>query len=148
MDAGIPRLLALAATATGLAGCTQVYTTPPGGGPLALTATYTTLPYQGTVPWPRPEPSGAWGHDGKYNGSAQALYSNGAECSAYASARNLLVSGRDVTYGPFRGTISDGGGVEMIYGQNTIVGHFEGDEFRGVITFQVPPCAYAMRLVR
>jgi hypothetical protein len=141
------RVLPLAAAGVALAACTQVYTFPPGGPP-ELAATYTTLPVVGTQPLPRPPPSTAYGHDGVYDGRAQALDSAGAQCPEFRRASNFRVVGRQVTFGPFRGTIGDGGGLRMIYGQNTIVGHFEGGVFRGVIDFQVPPCSYAMRLRR
>lgn len=148
MPQRIGRVLLLIVSASSLAACTEVYTTPPGGGPLSLAAVYTTLPGAGTVPLPRPPPSGAYGHDGVYAGPAQALDSAGARCAEYGRARDFRVAGRAVTFGPFRGTIGDEGGLRMIYGQNTVVGHFEGNVFRGVITYQVPPCSYAMRLVR
>jgi hypothetical protein len=90
----------------------------------------------------------AFGHDGVYAGSAQALDSAGARCAEYAHAAGFRVAGRAVAFGPFRGTIGEDGGLRMIYGRNTIVGHFEGNAFRGVLTFQVPPCTYAMRLLR
>jgi hypothetical protein len=142
------RTLSLAIASVALAACTEVYTTPPGGGPLELAAVYTTLPVVGTQPLPRPEPSTAYGHDGVYGGRAQALDSAGAQCPEIRSAADFRVAGRKVTFGPFRGTIGDQGGLRMIYGQNTIVGHFEGDVFHGVIDFQVPPCSYAMLLRR
>lgn len=139
---------ALALTAFALAACTQVYTTPPGGGPLQLRAAYTTLPGVGTVPVPRPAPSAAFGHDGVYEGSAKALDSAGARCPEYRHARDFRVVGRTVTFGPFKGTIGAEGGLRMIYGQNTVVGHFEANAFRGVVTFHVPPCTYAMAVRR
>jgi len=144
----IGHALSLALACGALMGCTQVYTTPPGGGPLALAATYTTLPGVGTVPFPRPPPSGPYGHDGVYAGAAQALNTAGLRCTEFGHARDFRVSGRAVTFGPFRGTIGEEGGLQMIYGQNTVVGHFEGNQFLGVIDYQVPPCTYAMRLVR
>jgi hypothetical protein len=148
MPAWLGRTLPLAAAGMALAACTEVYTTPPGGGPLELTAVYTTLPVVGTQPVPRPPPSTPYGHDGVYAGTAQALYSAGAQCAEFRHAANFRVEGRTVTFGPFRGTIGQEGGLRMIYGQNTLVGHFEGNGFRGVITFQVPPCSYAMALWR
>ncbi len=148
MRAWFGRTLSLAAASAALAACTQVYTTPPGGGPLELTAVYTTLPVAGTQPVPRPAPSTAYGHDGVYAGTAQALDSAGARCAELRHAADFRVAGRAVTFGPFRGTIGEEGGLRMIYGQNTLVGHFEGDAFRGVIDFQVPPCSYAMLLRR
>ena len=148
MHKRIAGTLLLAVAGATIAACTQVYTTPPGGGPLVLTATYTTLPGVGTVPVPGPPPSGAYGHDGVYAGAAQALNSAGARCAEYSSARDFRVSGRAVTFGPFRGTIGEQGGLRMIYGLNTVVGHFEGNAFQGVIDYQVPPCSYAMRLLR
>lgn len=141
-------LVFLALAGATLAGCTQVYTTPPGGGPLQLAAVYTTLPVQGTLPLPRPPPSGAYGHDGVYAGPAQVLNSAGAQCPEYRHAVGFSVSGRAVTFGAFQGMIGEQGGLQMIYGQDTIVGHFEGNFFRGVVTYQVPPCSYAMRLLR
>jgi hypothetical protein len=142
------RWLALAVAGAALVACTQVYTTPPGGGPLEHAATYTTLPWFGTVPLPRPAPTSPWGHDGAYAGTAQALNSAGAQCPEFRHAGNFRVRGRAVTFGPFSGTIGSEGGLRMIYGQDTIVGHFESGTFRGVIDLQVPPCTYAMRLTR
>jgi hypothetical protein len=140
------RTVPLAALA--LAACTQVYTIPPGGGPPELAALYTTLPVVGTQPLPRPAPSTTYGHDGMYAGTAQALDSAGAQCAAFRHASNFRVEGRAVTFGPFRGTIGPEGGLRMIYGQSTMVGHFEADAFRGVVSFHVPPCRYAMLLRR
>lgn len=132
-----------------LLGCTQVYTTAPGGGPLQHSATYLTLPYTGTQPVYPAQPRGtAFGHDGTYAGDAQALNSAGAQCSAFMRSNGFQVEGRRVAFGPFRGRIADNGELKMIYGQNTIVGRFIGNEFRGVIDFQTPPCSYAMRLRR
>jgi hypothetical protein len=139
------RTLPLAGLA--LAACTQVYIVPPGGPP-ELAAVYTTLPVVGTQPVPRPAPSTAYGHDGVYAGTAQALDSDGAQCAAFRHPSNFRVEGRAVTFGPFRGTIGPEGGLRMIYGQSTVVGHFEADTFRGVVTFHVPPCRYAMKLRR
>lgn len=135
------------AAAVALAACTQVYTYLPGGPP-ELAAVYTTLPVEGTQPLPRPAPSTAYGHDGVYAGVAQALNSAGAQCAEFHRPANFRVEGRAVRFGPFRGTIGPEGGLQMIYGQSTVVGHFEGDAFRGVITFHVPPCRYAMLLRR
>ncbi len=142
------RLPILAIMCATLAACTEVYTTPPGGGPLELRASYITLPGIGTVPVPGPAPSGAFGHDGLYAGSAQALDSAGARCPEFRRGGDFRVVGRQVMFGPFRGTIGDQGGLRMIYGRNTIVGHFEGNVFRGVIDYYVPPCSYAMLLRR
>ena len=138
---------ALPLGALALAACTQVYVVPPGSPP-ELAAVYTTLPVVGTEPLPRPLPSTAHGHDGVYAGPAQALDSAGAQCAAFRHASNFRVEGRVVRFGPFRGTIGPEGGLRMIYGQSTVVGHFEADSFRGVVTFQVPPCQYAMALRR
>ena len=77
-----------------------------------------------------------------------ALDSAGAQCAAFRRASNFRVEGRAVRFGPFRGTIGPEGGLRMIYGQSTVVGHFAADSFRGVATFQVPPCQYAMALRR
>lgn len=145
---GKARVLMLAAAGLTLGACTEVYTTPPGGGPLQHTATYTTLPLEGTVPLPRPAPSTADGHDGVYAGTAQALDSAGARCPEFRHARDFRVSGRAVTFGPYSGTIGAQGGLRMIYGRDTVVGHFEGGVFRGVVTLLVPPCTYAMTLHR
>ncbi len=148
MHTRIACALSLAVAGAALTACTKVFTTPPGGGPLQLTATYTSLPGAGTVPLPRPAPSTPYGRDGVYAGTAQALNSAGARCPAFRHGGDFRVTGRAVAFGPFRGTIGAQGGLRMIYGQNTVVGHFEGDAFRGVITFQVPPCTYAMLLRR
>ncbi len=142
------RALSLAAAGLALAACTKVFTTPPGGGPLELRAVYTSLPGVGTVPVPAPPPSTAYGHDGVYAGTAQALNSAGARCPVFRRGENFRVVGREVTFGPFRGTIGSTGRLRMIFGQNTVVGHFEPDVFRGVVTYQVPPCTYAMLLRR
>ena len=135
--------------ASGLPGaCLARMTTQPLRRTVPLAALYTTLPVVGTQPLPRPAPSTTYGHDGMYAGTAQALDSAGAQCAAFRHASNFRVEGRAVTFGPFRGTIGPEGGLRMIYGQSTVVGHFEPDAFRGVVAFHVPPCRYAMKLRR
>ncbi len=142
-----PLLLLFAASAS-LAGCTEVYRYS-ADTPVHLAATYVTLPGSGMVRvLPAPPPSSPYGHDGVYAGHAQALFSAGAQCSGYRTATDFRVEGRRVRFGPFNGTIGPEGGLQMIYGQNRIVGQFDDGRFSGVITYQVPPCSYAILLKR
>jgi hypothetical protein len=132
-----------------LPGCTRVYTTPPGGGPLTLNRTYLTVPGLGTQQYaPNLPPGTALGHDGVYAGGGQALNSQGARCSETMHMSGFVVHGREVRFGPFTGRIGAAGGLRMIYGQNTIVGNFVENQFQGVWDFQTPPCSYAIRLWR
>jgi hypothetical protein len=142
-----------AAAAVGLAvalttGCTQVYLQQPGGG-YARVATYANLPGVGPqqIGPPLP-PSSPLGHSGRYNGKMQALVSAGARCTEFRPVEGFRVDGRSVAYGPFRGRIANDGSLQMIYGQNWVVGQFGPGIFRGTITYQVPPCQYAMLLQR
>ena len=63
-----------------------------------------------------------------------------------------VVRGRSVRYGGYRGTIEPGGGLQMAYGQNWIIGQFEGTTFHGQIDlyagFEGLACSYMLSLAR
>jgi hypothetical protein len=143
----LQRIFAALLTGVFTTGCTQVYVQGPGG--FRNAATFTTLPIVGprqlSPAWP---PTGPYGHEGLYAGEMQVLNSAGARCAQFHRTEGFRVSGRSVAYGAFRGRITDNGSLQMIYGQNWVVGQFGPGLFRGTITYQVPPCRYAMLLRR
>jgi hypothetical protein len=154
-DAMFVRLCTAGLLILALAACTRVYTTPPGGGPLQFNSAYLNLPWTGERQVVPPLPPGtAYGHDGLYAGDAQALNSLGAVCPEFLGGGGFRVEGRHVSFGQFSGTIGPNGDLTMIYGHDSVVGRFIGDEFRGVLSYQAlplsqhPPCSYAIVMRR
>lgn len=90
--------------------------------------------------------------DGSYAGSAVVLDTNGGACTQPLAISGFVVQGSSARFGQFRGTINAYGGLQMAYGQNWIVGQFEGAVFRGQLSVAGPRldfgCTYLVNLAR
>jgi hypothetical protein len=68
---------------------------------------------------------------GTYAGTAVPLDTGGGMCITNQKVSGFIVRGRSVRYQSYRGTLDANGGVQMVAGQNWIVGQFEGPVFSG-----------------
>lgn len=100
---------------------------------------------------PRASSSGQ-GRDGMYAGTADVLTTGGGLCLQNRQVTNFRVRGDAVRFGVYRGRIDADGGLQMVYGQNWIVGQFEGATFHGQFEipgrFGSPGCSYLLSLAR
>jgi hypothetical protein len=130
---------------TGLAvlGCS--YLPPPAmpGGQIA--------PPPGMEPMSPPDSQNV-SRNGTYAGTAEPLDTGGGLCINTQSAGGFIVRGSSAEYGQFRGSIAPDGGLQMVAGQNWIVGHFVGGTFLGQLNlvgrFGAPGCTYMLNLER
>ena len=126
-------------------GVTPIYTPAPAmpGGSIA--------PPPGLEPSP-PAPLTLANRDGNYAGTAVPLDTGGGLCISNQRVGNFRVHGNSVRYGGFRGRIAQDGGLQMVYGQDWIIGQFEGATFHGQLDlngrFNVPGCTYMLNLAR
>jgi len=91
------------------------------------------------------------GREGNYSGRAIVLNSGGGQCRGTFTMTNFRVSGNSARFGGFRGTIDAEGGLQMVYGQDWIIGQFEGATFHGQIDLWGrigPSCSYMINLDR
>lgn len=92
--------------------------------------------------------------DGTYSGVAVPLRSSGGQCRQTLDVTNFRVTGNNVRYGQFRGTIAPDNGVQMVAGHQWIIGQFEGENFVGQYDnpgsgrFGAIGCAYLLNLQR
>jgi hypothetical protein len=97
-------------------------------------------------------PGSAVGRDGSYAGTADVLSTDGGVCIENQRVGGFRVHGDAVRYGRFRGRIAPDGGLQMVYGQDWIVGQFEGATFHGQLDlqgrFESPGCTYMLNLQR
>jgi len=89
---------------------------------------------------------------GSYAGSAEPLVTGGGLCIQTQKVSGFHVHGRSVRFGGFRGTIERDNGLQMVYGQQWIIGHFEGATFHGQYDvparFGGPGCTFVLNLQR
>lgn len=89
---------------------------------------------------------------GIYAGSAVPLDTGGGLCIDNQQVGNFRVHGNAVRYGGFRGRIEADGGLQMVSGQNWIIGQFEGTTFHGQLDlnthFGSQTCTYMLSLAR
>ncbi len=89
---------------------------------------------------------------GTYAGRALPLDTGGGVCVRTEKVGNFHVSGNSVRYGRFRGTIDANNGLQMVNGEQWIVGQFDGATFTGHLA--LPPgintlgCTYMLSLAR
>jgi hypothetical protein len=99
-----------------------------------------------------PLPAQGISRDGNYTGTATVLDTGGGLCTETLKVSDFVVRGATARFGGFRGTIAADGGVQMVYGQDWIVGQFEGATFRGQLNilgrFGSPGCTYVLNLGR
>ena len=138
-----------------------------GGGPAVLldtptgvTPIYTpspTMPSGLAAPPPGlanspPPPAQPVNRSGTYAGTAVPLDTGGGICLSDQQVGNFRVRGNAVRYGGFRGRIQPDGGLQMVYGQDWIIGQFEGATFHGQLDlngrFNQPSCTYMLSLQR
>jgi hypothetical protein len=129
-------------------------------GPVALNSPAPAMP--GGLVGPPPgmdvmQPSGPAAtknvaRDGTYTGTAEPLDTGGGMCISTQAVAAFVVRGTSVRYGGFRGRIAADSGLQMVYGQDWIVGQFEGATFRGQLSIQgrfgSPGCTYMLSLGR
>jgi hypothetical protein len=122
------------------AGQTPVYTPPsarPSGGQLSA-----------------PPNSHPADRSGTYAGTAVPLDTGGGVCITNQKVSGFTVRGKSVRYGSYRGTIDANEGVQMVAGQNWIVGQFEGPIFYGQLDMtergraMARGCSYTLTLQR
>ena len=128
------------------AGVTPIYTPPPampGGGigpPPGMQASL-------------PVPGRALDRSGNYAGTAVPLDTGGGICLQSQQVANFIVRGNSVRYGRFRGRIDANEGLQMVNGNQWIVGQFEGATFHGQLDlpgggFNFSGCTYGLTLQR
>jgi hypothetical protein len=97
-------------------------------------------------------PTPGAGLDGTYAGTADVLTTDGGLCIQNLKVKDFRVRGNAARYGGYRGRIEPDGGLQMVYGQDWIIGQFEGATFHGQIEvrgrFDSPGCSYLLSLVR
>jgi hypothetical protein len=126
-------------------GVTPIYAPPPampGGGigpPPGM---------QGSLPLP----SQMVDRTGSYAGTAVPLDTGGGICIQSAKVGNFFVRGNSVRYGRFRGRIDANNGLQMVNGQQWIIGQFDGATFHGQLDlpggFNSSGCTYMLSLER
>jgi hypothetical protein len=89
---------------------------------------------------------------GKYAGTAVPLDTGGGICLQTQQVGNFFVRGNSVRYGRFRGTIDANNGLQMVNGNQWIIGQFEGATFHGQLSltggFNFSGCTYMFSLQR
>ncbi len=105
-------------------------------GPVPLNSPTPAMPDGLAAPPPGLEPSSppparGISRDGTYTGTATVLDTGGGLCTDARTVSGFAVRGKSARFGGFRGTIAADGGLQMVYGQDWIVGQFEGATFRG-----------------
>jgi hypothetical protein len=158
-----PALLAiLAAAGVGLLGCSgqaPVVMVDTPTGPVTLNAPQPAMAGGMAGPPPGLEPAvgmaapgPAVSRNGSYAGTADVLMTDGGLCIENQRVGGFRVHGNAVRYGGFRGRITPDGSLQMVYGQDWIVGRFEGATFDGQLDlpgrFGSPGCSYMLNLQR
>ncbi len=158
------RMFGLGLAVAALAGCS-------GQGPVVMLDTNTgpivlrqpsPLPSEGmagpppglepaTTPVPPPgySPGMPISRSGTYNGTAEVLMTAGGLCRENLTVSNFKVNGNTARFGGFRGHIQPDGSLQMFYGQDWIVGQFEGATFHGQLDLpsrEGPGCSYLLNL--
>jgi hypothetical protein len=88
------------------------------------------------------ESAGGYPVSGPYRGQGVALNDPGGFCSSQMQVTNWIVTGNQVSFGSFNGTIQPGGGLVMQVGQAYLRGQFTGSHFVGQFVAPQPSCAY------
>jgi hypothetical protein len=124
-------------------GVTPIYTPQPAmpGGVMT--------PPPGMTP---PAPTQMVSRNGAYTGTAFPLETGGGLCISTLTVSNFRVSGNAVRFGRFRGRIDSDNGLQMVNGDQWIIGQFEGSTFHGQFdvpgSFGAPGCTYMLTLQR
>jgi hypothetical protein len=157
-------LAALAITCQSMAGCSGsgefrapavVLDTP--AGPTPIYTPSPTMPGGLAAPPPGLEPASGTivqsaDRSGTYTGTAVPLETGGGLCITTEPVSGFHVRGNAVRFGGFRGTISADNGLQMVYGNQWIIGQFEGSTFHGQFDvpgrFGAPQCTFMLSLER
>src|SRR5579863_1071192 len=132
------------------------------GGPPSVTLNtaagqtpiYTPAARQPSGPLSTPPASSPTDRSGTYAGNAVPLDTGGGLCITTQKVSGFTVRGKSVRYGSYRGTIDANDGVQMVAGQNWIVGQFEGPVFSGQLDTtergrgMARGCSYVLNLQR
>jgi hypothetical protein len=98
------------------------------------------------------QPTGPVSRDGSYAGTAEPLETGGGLCLETRPVSGFRVRGNSVRFGRFRGRIDANNGLQMVYGQDWVIGQFEGTTFHGQFdingNFGAPDCTYLLNLRR
>ena len=86
------------------------------------------------------------GLDGSYRGSGRVIRNPGGTCQLGMPVYGMKVSGDQVHFGSFSGTIQANGSVEMVSRRNWVIGRFNGPHFEG--RWIAPACSYELSLDR
>ena len=89
-----------------------------------------------------PPPSGTFAGTGRLTSSA------GSGCRNEIPIAHMIVSGNQVRYQGFRGTVQSGSFLRMQSGGAFIYGIFDGDHFTGHLWRPHPDCTYDLTLTR
>lgn len=134
-----------------LAGCAQgpavLVDTPTGVTPI-----YTPPPAMPGAVAALPAPAAMVTRTGSYTGTAVPLDTGGGICINTLTVSNFRVDGNAVRFGRFRGTIGPDNGLQMVSGDQWIVGQFEGASFHGQFDVpgprDAPGCTFMLTLRR
>ena len=146
----LPIVAALLSAAL-LAGC-QSLGSPQGAG----TMTFAAPGYRPTTP-DAPPPAGLEGiattipskpapRTGPYAGIGRVLADPGGSCGDPIRISNFIVTGNQVSFGSFNGTIQPGGSLHMQAGPTYVEGQFIGTHFEGRFWRPGPACTYMLSL--
>ena len=115
-----------------------------------MTPTSVTIRTPGTLPSiptaappgtaPAPPPSGT------FSGAAQLSSSPSSGCRRQLAVRNFVVTGNNVRFQAFRGTIQPDGYLEMQASNRFLYGTFNGGRFIGSLWQPHPSCTYSIVL--
>jgi len=138
--------LALVCTSVTLAGCAEQSSSTP-----FFTARGTLV--QQAPASANAEMQGAVGiHDGVYQGTANAVFTGAARCTATQTVTDFHVRNNVALWAGYSGRIDPSGAVEMHRGFEFLTGRFVGNRFGGRLETGAwsrrPSCVYAMRLQR
>ena len=100
---------------------------------------------------PLPVPEQYVDRSGSYAGTAVPLDTGGGVCLNTLQVKGFRVRGNTARFGGYRGTIDANSGLQMVFGQNWIVGQFDGTTFHGQFDLYQrygPGCTYMLSLQR
>jgi len=91
-------------------------------------------------------------HDGVYQGTAHAIFTGAARCTATQPVTDFHVRNNVAMWAGYSGTIDPTGAVEMHRGFEFLTGRFAGNQFGGRLETGAwssrPSCVYTMILDR
>jgi len=133
--------------------CNVVLDTPAGVAPIytpqSAMAGGLIAPPPGTTP---PVPMEKVSRSGSYTGTAFPLETGRGICVNTLTVSNFNVRGNAVRFGRFRGAIDANDGLQMVNGNQWIIGQFEGATFHGQLDaprgWNAPGCTYLLTLQR